>query len=408
MKDFPIDKIRQDFPILQEKVHGNPLIYLDNAATTQKPNVVIQTIKENYEKNNSNIHRGVHYLSSLMTEKHEAVREKTRKFINAEHSHEIVFTRGTTESVNLVASSYGDAFLREGDEIIVTGMEHHSNFVPWQILCQGKKMHLRIAPVNADGSLDMKALEELMNEKTGLLAITHVSNVLGTVNPIKEIVKSAHARDIPVLVDGAQAIQHVKVDVQDLDCDFYCFSAHKMYGPTGIGVLYGKEELLEKMPPYQSGGEMISSVSDSKTVFNDLPFKFEAGTPNYIACTGMGAAVDYLNKIDLKKIAEYENELIQYADDVLKDVKGMQYIGTSECRSSVRSFNIQGAHPYDIGTLLDNFGIAVRTGHHCAEPLMRHYEIQGTVRASFSLYNTIEEIDSLKYALEKVIKIFHL
>ncbi|MEI6455143.1 MAG: cysteine desulfurase [bacterium] len=403
---FPVDKIRKDFPILDQQVYGRPLVYFDNAASTQKPRQVVDAIREYYEKDNCNIHRGVHYLSVKATEAYEETRLEIQKFINAAHHHEIVFTKGATESVNLVATSFGKTFLRPGDEIITTIMEHHSNFVPWQQACLTYGADLKVVRLNEKGELDMEEMKGMMNEKTRLIALTHVSNVLGTINPVKEIIELAHQQNIPVLIDGAQGVSHLPVDVQDLDADFYCFSGHKMYAPMGIGILYGKEKCLEQLPPYQLGGEMIKDVFVDHTTFNELPFKFEAGTPNVEGVMGLRAAIRYLNELGMDKIAAYEEELLKYATGKLSGIDGMRFFGTSAEKASLISFLIGDIHPYDAGTIIDKMGIAVRTGHHCAMPLMDYLKITGTVRASFAFYNTFEEIDRLVEAVVRVKKMF--
>lgn len=403
---FDVKEIRKDFPILGRKIHGKDLIYFDNGATTQKPNCVIEAMNDAYLDKNSNIHRGVHHLSQIATQAHEDARAKVQKFINAKHAHEIIFTRGTTESINLVAFSFGEAFLKEGDEVIVSTMEHHSNIVPWQMLEQRKGIKLRVVPINEKGELDMDAFASMLNEKTKLVSIMHVSNVLGTINPVEEIIRLAHAKNVPVMIDGAQAIAHTEVDVQALDVDFYVFSAHKIYGPNGIGVLYGKEEWLNKMPPYQGGGEMIATVTFEKTVYNELPFKFEAGTPDYVGSVGLAAALDYVSKIGIKNIEAYETELLHYATEKLSKIEGIRFYGTADHKGAVISFLVKDIHHYDMGMLLDKLGIAVRTGHHCAQPLMQNYGIEGTVRASFSFYNTKEEIDLFVKAVERVSNMF--
>lgn len=398
--------IRDDFPILSQKVHGKPLVYFDNAATTQKPRVVIDSIIDYYSNYNANVHRGVHKLSQLATTAFEKVRDDIRKFINARFTHEIIYTRGCTEAINLVASTWGKANLKEGDEILISELEHHSNIVPWQMICQDTKAVLKVIPILEDGTLDIAAFKSLLNDKTRLLAISHVSNTLGTINPVKEFTKLAHENGTLVLIDGAQALSHVKVDVQDIDCDFYAFSAHKVYGPMGIGGLYGKEKLLNAMPPYQGGGEMIKSVSFDKTTYNELPYKFEAGTPSVGDVIGFGAALQYISSIGLDVIAEYENQLLQYATSKLLEKKTIQIIGTAENKASVISFLIDHIHPYDAGTILDQLGIAVRTGTHCTQPLMDRYGIQGTIRASFAFYNTKEEVDYMVEAIGKVEQLF--
>jgi cysteine desulfurase/selenocysteine lyase len=391
--DLNINKIREDFPALHQLVYKKPLVYFDNAATTQKPKVVIDTLLEYYNKQNSNIHRGVHYLSQQATSAYEDARRVIQKFINASYSHEIIFTRGTTESINLVASSFAKKFLNKGDEIVISGMEHHSNIVPWQMVCEEKQAVLKVIPFNEAGELIIEELEKLLNENTKLLAITHISNALGTINPIKEIIKKANSKNIPVLVDGAQAVPHRKVDVHDLDCDFYCFSGHKMYAPMGVGILYGKEKFLEELPPYQGGGEMIKEVTFKKTTYNELPFKFEAGTPNVGDGLGLAASIKYIETIGIDAIHQYESDLLNYATKKLLAIDGVKIIGTARNKAAVISFLIGKIHPYDLGTILDKMGIAVRTGHHCAQPIMDRYGIPGTVRASFALYNSIEEID---------------
>ncbi|MBO4531156.1 MAG: cysteine desulfurase [Paludibacteraceae bacterium] len=401
-----IEKIREDFPILKKEVYGKPLVYFDNAATTQKPTCVVDTIVKGYYDCNANIHRGVHFLSQQATEAHEAARKTVQQFIHAQHAHEIVFTRGTTEAINLVAHSFGISQCSDGDEIIITQMEHHSNIVPWQLLQSIRNIRLRIIPFDEKGVLQVNQLESLINEKTKLIAVSHVSNALGSINPIKEIVKIAHAHDIPVLVDGAQSTPHISIDVQDLDVDFFAFSGHKIYGPTGIGVLYGKEKWLEKIPPYQGGGEMIHKVTFEKTTFNELPFKFEAGTPDYIGSTALAAALDYVSAIGIENIAQHEHELLHYATEKLSQIDGMRFIGESDSKSGLISFLVGNIHPYDLGTILDKLGIAVRTGHHCAEPVMQAFHIEGTVRASFAMYNTKEEIDILVAGIERAAKMF--
>ncbi|MDA3818890.1 MAG: cysteine desulfurase [Candidatus Delongbacteria bacterium] len=396
-----VSEIRKDFPVLSQTLYNKPLIYLDNAATTQKPIQVFEAVEEVYKKYNANIHRGIHYLSELCTTKHEDTRQYIADYINAASSNEIVFTRGTTESINLVANGFAETIINKGDEIIVTEMEHHSNFVPWQMLCKKKNATFVVLEIEEDGSISIEKLKCLITEKTKLIALTHVSNVLGTINPVKEVTKIAHQQEIPVLVDAAQSIQHMKVDVKDMDCDFMAFSGHKLYGPTGIGVLYAKEKWLEKFPPYQYGGEMIQNVSIEKTTFNKLPFKFEAGTPNYIGAIGMGAALKYIEKTGIDDIVKYEKQVYDYAVEKLSTIDNIQIYGTSKERISVISFNIEGLHPYDIGTLIDKNGVAVRTGNHCAEPLVHHYGINGTTRASFGLYNTKQEADMLVKSIIK-------
>ncbi len=403
---YDIQKIREDFPILDREVYGKPLIYLDNGATTQKPRQVVEAITDEYYSVNANVHRGVHFLSQQATELHEASRETVRRFINARSSNEIVFTRGTTESINLLASSFADSQMKEGDEVIVSVMEHHSNIVPWQLQAARKGIVLKVIPMNDRGELLLDEYEKLFSERTKLVSFAHVSNVLGTVNPAKEMVATAHAHGVPVLIDGAQSVPHMKVDVQDLDADFFAFSGHKVYGPTGVGVLYGKEEWLDKLPPYQGGGEMIQSVSFEKTTFNELPFKFEAGTPDYIGTTALAKALDYVSAIGMENIAAHEHELTLYAMQRLKEINGMRIFGEAEHKSSVISFLVGNIHHLDMGTLLDRLGIAVRTGHHCAQPLMIRMGIEGTVRASFGLYNTKEEIDMLAAGIERVSRMF--
>lgn len=401
------NRIRRDFPILTKEIYKKPLVYLDNAATTQKPLCVIEKITEGYTNCNANIHRGVHFLSQVATEAHEAARENVRSFINAAAAREVIFTRGTTEAINLVASSFGDSHCAEGDEVIVSQMEHHSNIVPWQLLRARKGVVLKVLPFDEDGVLRMDELEGLITPKTKLITIAHVSNTLATINPVKEIIQTAHAHGVPVLVDGAQSIPHLEVDVRDLDADFYVFSGHKVYGPTGIGVLYGKERWLEKMPPYQGGGEMIQKVTFEKTVFNELPFKFEAGTPDYIGSTALSAALDYVKGIGMANIARHESELLEYARVRMEGIEGMRFFGNSPRRGGLVSFLVGGIHPYDMGSVLDKLGVAVRTGHHCAEPVMQAFGIEGTVRASFALYNTKEEIDILVAGIERARKMFH-
>ena len=403
---YDIQKIREDFPILDREVYGKPLIYLDNGATTQKPRQVVEAITDEYYSVNANVHRGVHFLSQQATELHEASRETVRRFINARSSNEIVFTRGTTESINLLASSFADSQMKEGDEVIVSVMEHHSNIVPWQLQAARKGIVLKVIPMNDRGELLLDEYEKLFSERTKLVSFAHVSNVLGTVNPAKEMIATAHAHGVPVLIDGAQSVPHMKVDVQDLDADFFAFSGHKIYGPTGVGVLYGKEEWLDKLPPYQGGGEMIQSVSFEKTTFNELPFKFEAGTPDYIGTTALAKALDYGSGIGVENIAAHEHEVTLYAMQRLKEINGMRIFGEAEHKSSVISFLVGNIHHLDMGTLLDRLGIAVRTGDHCAQPLMIRMGIEGTVRASFGLYNTKEEIDMLAAGIERVSRMF--
>lgn len=403
---FNPEDIRADFPILQTKVYGKPLVYLDNAATTQKPRCVVDTICGNYYTQNANIHRGVHFLSQRATEAHEEARKTVQKFLNAKSEREIIFTRGTTEAVNLVASSFGKAFCKEGDEIVVSQMEHHSNIVPWQILQADRGVSLKVIPFDEKGVLQVDKLNDLLTERTKLVAVAHVSNTLGTVNPVKEIVRMAHERGIPVLVDGAQSVPHMRVDVQDIDADFYVFSGHKIYGPTGMGALYGKEEWLDKLPPYQGGGEMIKNVSFEKTTFNELPFKFEAGTPDYIGSTALAEAIRYVEAIGMDNIARHEQALLKYATEKLGQIENIRFIGEAENKSGLVSFLVGDIHPYDLGAILDKLGIAVRTGHHCAEPVMKAFGIEGTVRASFGIYNTLEEIDILAAGVERAARMF--
>lgn len=403
MNEQQINDIRKDFPILSEKIYKKDLIYFDNGATTQKPRAVVEKIEEGYYHTNANIHRGVHYLSQKATEAHETARETVAEFLGTDKKEEIIFTRGTTEAINLIAFSYGEAFCSEGDEIIVSVMEHHSNIVPWQMLCERKKMTLHVIPANASGELDLNAYKNMLNEHTKLVSVTHVSNVLGTINPVKEIIALAHANNTPVLIDGAQAVPHIAVNVKELDADFYVFSGHKIYAPTGIGVLYGKEKWLNAIPPYQGGGEMIATVTFEKTIYNELPFKFEAGTPDYIGSTALAEALKYVSNIGIDNIAAYEHELLMYATEKLREIEGMRIIGNAQNKSSVISFLVNDIHPYDIGMLLDKLGIAVRTGHHCAQPLIDSLGIPGTVRASFAFYNTKEEIDIFVAALKKVV-----
>ncbi len=399
-------QIRADFPILSEIIYGKPLVYFDNAATTQKPRCVVEKIEEGYYHRNANIHRGVHYLSQKATEAHEEARETVRGFINARSTNEIVFTRGTTEAINLVASSFGE-LCSAGDEIIVTCMEHHSNIVPWQLLRERKGIVLKVIPFDEKGELRLDELDKLISPKTKLIACTHVSNALGTVNPIKQIIEKAHANNIPVLIDGAQSVPHITIDVQALDADFFVFSGHKVYGPTGIGVLYGKEAWLDKLPPYQGGGEMIEKVTFEKTTFNVLPFKFEAGTPDFIGSTALAEALKYVQNIGIEKIAAYEHELLQYATEQLSQFENIRFIGQAAEKSGVVSFLLGDIHPYDLGAILDKLGIAVRTGHHCAQPVMDAFGIEGTARASFALYNTKEEIDIFISGVERAKKMFH-
>ena len=401
-----IQKIREDFPILSRTVYDKPLVYLDNAATTQKPLCVLDAMRDEYLNVNANVHRGVHYLSQQATDLHEAARETVRRFVNASSVNEIVFTRGTTEGLNLIASSFCEEFMHEGDEVIVSVMEHHSNIVPWQLQAAKRGIAIRVVPMDECGNLDIDEYKNLFNERTKLVSIAHVSNVLGTINPVKELTRIAHEHDVPVLVDGAQSTPHFRVDVQDIDCEFFVFSGHKMYGPTGIGVLYGKESWLDRLPPYQGGGEMIESVTFEKTVFEKLPFKFEAGTPDYVATHGLAKAIEYIESIGLDNISAHERELTDYCMQKLSAIDGMRIFGTSSHKDAVVSFLVRDIHHLDMGTLLDRLGIAVRTGHHCAQPLMDRLGIQGTVRASFALYNTKEEIDILANGIARVSQMF--
>ena len=399
-------KIREDFPILKQMVHGKPLVYLDNAATSQKPQAVIDTLVQYYTTTNSNVHRGVHTLSQQATEDYEGARAKVKQFIGAAEDQEIIFVRGTTEGINLVAQSYGRQNVGPGDEIIVSNMEHHSNIVPWQMLCQERGAHLRVVPINDEGELLLDEYESLLGPRTKLVSMVHQSNALGTINPAEQIVAMAHSRGVPVLLDGAQSVSHLPIDVRKLGCDFFVFSGHKLYGPTGIGVLYGKEELLEAMPPYQGGGEMIKSVTFEKTIYNDLPNKFEAGTPDIAGAIGLGTAIDYVTGIGIDRIHAYEHELLEYGTQCLSDIGGLRIIGTAAEKAGVLSFVMDGVHPHDIGTILDAEGIAIRTGHHCTQPLMERFQIPATARASLALYNTREEIDVLVKALDRVLEVF--
>ena len=401
---FNHSAIRNDFPILSRKVNNKPLIYLDSAATAQKPQVVIDAVDNYYKFQNANIHRGVHTLSQEITIAYEEARATVKKHLNAAHAHEIIFTKGTTDSINLVAYSFGKKYVNEGDEILISSMEHHSNILPWQQLCEDKGAKLKVIPINNEGEIDLKEFKILLSPKTKIVAITHVSNTLGTINPIKELITLAHQQNIAVLVDGAQAVPHLLVDVVDLDADFYCFSAHKLFGPTGVGVLYGKQKWLNEMPPYQTGGGVIKTVTFEKTTFADLPLKFEAGTPHISGAIGLAAAINYVNELGLNNISEYENELQVYATKRLSEIDGLRIIGTAANKAAVISFVVDGTHPFDIGVILDKQGIAVRTGHHCTQPLWNIYGLQGTVRVSFAFYNTIEEIDSFTVALKKAIK----
>jgi cysteine desulfurase / selenocysteine lyase len=404
---WDVERIRGDFPLLAKKVHGRKLVYLDNAATTQKPQQVIDAIVDFYASGCSNVHRGVHLLSERATASYENARSRLRRFINARDDREIVFVRGATEAINLVASSFGKAHVKQGDEILITGMEHHSNIVPWQVLCEERGARLRVVPINLRGELLVEEYEKLLNPRTSLVALTHVSNALGTVNPVRHIVETAHRNGTPVLIDGAQAVQHLRVDVQALDCDFYAFSGHKMYGPTGVGVLYGKERWLESMPPYQGGGDMITSVTFEKTIYARLPHKFEAGTPDIAGVIGLGAAVDYIESVGVDRISAYEHNLLDYGTEVLESVPGVRIIGTASGKTSVMSFTLEGVHPHDVGTILDQEGIAIRTGHHCAQPVMDFFRIPATARASLAFYNTREELDSLAAGLRKVAEVFN-
>ena len=403
---WDVERIRKDFPILHEEVHGKPLVYLDNAATSQKPHVVIEALVDYYAKRNSNVHRGLHLLSERATEAYEEARARIQRFLNAAHSREIIFVRGTTEGINLVAQTYGRRAVGAGDEVVITALEHHSNIVPWQMLCEEKHGTLRVVPINDAGEVDVEAYEAMLGERTRLVAIAHVSNALGTILPVQRMIEAAHQRDIPVLVDGAQAAPHLRVDVQALGCDFYTFSGHKTYGPTGIGVLYGKTALLEQMPPFHGGGDMIKSVSFEKTVYNDLPYKFEAGTPHVAGAVGLGAALGYLEDLRLDRIAAYEHELLVYATDRLSALPGVRLIGTARDKAAVLSFVVEGVHAHDVGTILDLEGVAVRAGHHCAMPVMTRFDIAATTRASLALYNTREEIDLLTRGLGKVREVF--
>ena len=406
VNSFDVTRIREDFPILKETVNGRPLVYLDNAATSQKPQAVIDALVSYYMTENSNVHRGVHTLSQKATDAYEGAREKVRQFINAEHDKEIIFVRGTTEGINLVAQTYGRTHVGPGDEIIVTAMEHHSNIVPWQILCEEKGAYLKVVPINDDGELLLDEYENLLSPRTKLVSIVHQSNALGTINPVEQVIELAHSRGIPVLLDGAQAVAHVPIDVTRLGCDFYAFSGHKLYGPTGVGVLYGRAELLDAMPPYQGGGEMIRSVSFEKTLYNVIPNKFEAGTQNIAGSVGLGAAIDYVNGVGMSNIAAYENELLAYGTERLSEIGPVRLIGTARHKGSILSFVMENAHPHDVGTILDAEGIAVRTGHHCAQPLMDRYGVPATVRASLAFYNTKEEIDTLVKGIDRVIEVF--
>ena len=405
---YPLDvaRIREDFPILRQRIRGKPLVYLDNAATSQKPQVVIDAVTRFYTAENANIHRGVHYLSGRATVAYDEAREKVARFLNAHSSREIIFTRGTTEGINLVAQTYGRSHLKPGDDIVITAMEHHSNIVPWQLLCEQTGATLRAAPISDEGELDVDAFERLLGDRTRLVAVVHVSNALGTVNPIKRLVALAHARGIPVLVDGAQAVPHLQVDVQDLDCDFFAFSGHKIFGPTGVGVLYGREALLDRMPPYQGGGDMIATVTLQRSTWAPLPAKFEAGTPMIAQVMGLGAALDYVNEIGLDAIATWEQDLLRYATERVSQIEGIRLIGTAREKASVLGFVLEGVHPHDIGTVLDDAGVAIRAGHHCAQPVMERFGVPATARASFAFYNTRSEIDVLVDGLITVKKMF--
>jgi cysteine desulfurase/selenocysteine lyase len=407
MRDnFDVQRVRKDFPILKQEIHGRPLVYLDSAATTQKPQVVIEAINRYYTEQNANVHRGVYHLSQLATREYEDARVKVRRLINAGETHEIIFTRSTTEGINLVANSYGRKFIHENDEIVISAMEHHSNIVPWQMLAEQTGAKLRVIPINDDGELQIEEFEKILNPRVKLVAVAHISNALGTINPVKRIIELAHSIDAPVLLDGAQGAPHSKVDVRDLGVDFYTFSGHKLYGPTGIGVLYGKSELLDAMPPYQGGGDMIASVTFEKTTYNVLPAKFEAGTPHIEGAIVLGVAVDYLESIGLESIAGYEHDLLNYATEVIGAIPGVKIIGTAREKASVLSFTLKDIHPHDIGTILDQEGIAIRAGHHCAQPVMKRFGIPATARASFAFYNTREEVDALAEGIQKAIEIF--
>lgn len=403
---FDVKTIRADFPILQSKVHGRDLVYLDNAATSQKPKAVIEAMARYYERDNANIHRGVHYLSERATADFEGARKRVQMFLNAARPAEVIFVRGATEAINLVAQTYGRAHLSEGDEVLITAMEHHSNIVPWQLICEEKRARLRVAPINDRGELIPEEFERLLGPRTKIVAVGHVSNALGTVNPVETIAKMTHARNIPLLVDGAQAVPHLPVDVQKLGCDFYAFSGHKTYGPTGIGALYGRLPLLESMPPYQGGGDMISSVTFEKTIYNKVPHKFEAGTPDMAGAVGLAAAIEYLNGLGMTNVATHEDELLAYATSAVSDIPGVRLIGTAKEKAGVLSFVVNGVHPHDVGTILDQEGIAIRTGHHCAQPVMERFGVDATCRASFGLYNTKEEIDALVRGIQKVGEVF--
>ena len=403
---FDVERVRADFPILEQKVHGKPLVYLDNAATSQKPRAVIDAISRYYEGTNANIHRAVHHLSEQATEEYEAARKTAQNFINAPSLSEVIFVRGTTEGINLVAQTFGRANIHSGDEVVVTDMEHHSDIVPWQLLCEDRGAKLRVVPINDRGELILDEYAKLLGPKTKLVCVTHVSNALGTINPVRQIVETAHSHGIPVLVDGAQAVPHLKVDVQALDCDFYSFSGHKVYGPTGIGVLYGKKALLEAMPPYQGGGDMILSVTFEKTTYNRLPYKFEAGTPDIAGVIGLGAALEYVGGLGIENIGAYEHDLLEYATAAVSSIPGLKIIGTAKEKAGVLSFTLENIHPHDIGTILDREGIAIRTGHHCSQPVMKRFGVDSTARASFAMYNTKQEVDALVRGIEKVREVF--
>lgn len=398
-----INKIRDDFPILKREVNGKPLVYFDNGATSQKPQLVIDAINKYYTFENSNIHRGIHTLSQEATNAYEVARKKVQRFVNAQHEHEIIFTKGTTDSINLVAASFGKKHLKKGDEIIISTMEHHSNIVPWQMICEEKEAVLKVIPINDKGELLMDEFKKLLSPKTKFVSITHVSNTLGTINPVKEIITLAKQVGAFILIDGAQAVPHTKIDVQELNCDFYAFSGHKMFGPTGVGILYGKEAILNDLPPYQGGGDMIKTVTFEKTTYNELPHKFEAGTPNIVGGIGLGVAIDYMNSIGLDKIEAYEHELLTYATEQIKQIEGVRIVGEAAKKASVLSFVVDGTHPSDIGMIIDKLGVAIRTGHHCTEPLMNRLNVPGTARASFAFYNTFEEIDIFIAALKRAV-----
>ena len=408
LDEMSVQKLREDFPILKQLVHGKPLVYLDNAATSQKPRQVIDAIADYYESYNSNVHRGLHALSEQATQAYEGARGIVRSFLNADEDREIIFVKGTTEGINLVASSYGRAHLQQGDEIIISEMEHHSNIVPWQILCEEKGAVLKVVPFNDDGELLLDEYERMLGPRTKLVSMTYISNALGTVNPVKSIIEIAHERGVPVLIDGAQAVPHRPVDVQDLDCDFFVFSSHKVFGPTGMGILYGKAEILDSMPPYQGGGDMIRSVTFEKTTYNDLPYKFEAGTPNVAGAIGLGSALEYVSRIGMNNIEEYEKSLLSYATEAVSSIEGVRIIGTASQKAGVLSFLLDQVHAHDVGTVLDTEGVAIRTGHHCAQPVMKHYGIAATARASLAFYNTRADIDALVKGLDKVIEVFTL